>query len=388
MSVPAPPPTPTPTTERTLIFAGGGTGGHIFPALAIWERVRELDPTCRAVFLCSDRAIDERILDGAKDGATSWRPLPARPFGLGPKSLGPFVRSWGKSLRAARETIRECKRDERAPVLVAMGGFVAAPAAQAARVERIASTLVNLDAAPGKANRWIAKRCARSLTALPVPERALPGSAEVIGPIVRTSARPPEMSKAECRTKLGLDPERTTLVVTGGSQGAASVNAFVLAMAEKHPAVFANAQVLHQAGSKAGEADAVREQYKSLGVRAHVTDLVSEIGLWWASADWAIGRAGAGTVMEAWAANVPSVFLPYPWHRDQHQRRNAESLERAGACVIIDDRKRCEATLASSWDQVRAIATDPEARGRMRDAFETLGDTDGARRAADLILAS
>ena len=150
--------------NRVILFAGGGTGGHIFPALAIAER---LDAASRRVFICSDRAPDAEIL---RKERADFRVIPAKPFGVRPRALVMFLRSWGPSVRAARAIIRQSRAGGAEATVVAMGGFVAAPVAQAARAEGVPVLLVNMDAVPGKANRWIARRAARVVTSAPVPD--------------------------------------------------------------------------------------------------------------------------------------------------------------------------------------------------------------------------
>src|SRR4051812_36505228 len=115
---------------RAFLFAGGGTGGHIFPALAIAEELRAKDPSARCVFLCSDRPLDAEIL--GREGA-EFRVLPARPPGVRPRALYRFLRSWGPSVRGARRAIAEERAGGREGRVVAVGGFVAGPGAQAAR---------------------------------------------------------------------------------------------------------------------------------------------------------------------------------------------------------------------------------------------------------------
>src|SRR6185369_12742683 len=142
----------------TILFAGGGTGGHLFPALAIAEQVVERAPGTRVRFLCSDRPLDAEILRAERlgGGAVGFEVVPAKPFGSRPVTLAKFVWSWGGAVRAGRAAILAAKKD--GPVwVVAGGGFVAAPVVQAARAENVPVLMLNLDAVPGRANRWIAR---------------------------------------------------------------------------------------------------------------------------------------------------------------------------------------------------------------------------------------
>lgn len=385
--------------STTFIFAGGGTGGHLYPGLAIARAIADLDPDVRSLFLCSDRPIDSKIL--TEEGA-DFRVTAARPFGLRPRTLVRFLNSWGRTVRLGREVIREARGGRRGkgsqPVhVVAMGGFVAAPIVQAARVERTPATMVNLDAIPGKANRLIASRLASApvrgagvFTTLAVPaSHAYAKDWTLVPPIVRPAALAPRgLSPADCRRELGLDPDRPTLMVTGGSLGASSINAFLLGFARARPQLLKGWQVLHQTGAKTGDqiGPQLEQAYAAAGARAVVVPFVSGIGLWWGAADLAVSRAGAGSVAEAWANGVPALFLPYPHHKDQHQRHNAEPLERAGGAVIADDRVEPQANLEHLAPVLAPLLADPARRTQMRAALRALGPADGAERIARALL--
>ncbi len=369
--------------ERLFIFAGGGTGGHLFPGLAIAEALVAIEPRARALFLCSDKSLDADIL--SRESARSV-PVPARPLILRPRGIVRLMRSWGPSVRLARSAIAgRHPAGPGAEAVVALGGYVAAPVVQAARAERIPVVLVNLDAVPGKANRWIARNADVRLTASEILKG--PASAarwERIPPLVRRRALA-SGTPQECRVRLGLDPDRPTLLVTGGSQGAGSINAFVLALARAHPQALQGWQVMHQAGAQ--EADAVRGTWAELGIPARVEAFISAMGDAWGAAEVAVSRCGAGSVAEAWANATPAIFLPYPWHKDQHQRWNARALEQAAAAVVVDDLIDGPRTLTACSATVLPIFTDQAVREAMRGAYAALGPADGAQRVAKLLAA-
>jgi UDP-N-acetylglucosamine--N-acetylmuramyl-(pentapeptide) pyrophosphoryl-undecaprenol N-acetylglucosamine transferase len=377
LTVPAPIQVPPRATAGVFLFAGGGTGGHIFPALAISEEITRLDPAARSIFLCSDRPLDAEILRRAP---VDFRVVPAKPFGLFPGRLIRFAGSWGAAIRTVRAAIRDARKGGGEPTLVAMGGFVAAPAAQAARAERCPVVLVNLDAVPGKANRWIARRAERVFTAAPV---AKAGRWTEVPPIVRSSARTGR-DPAECRSRLGLDPQRPTLLVTGGSQGARSINTLIARLLGDQPALFAGWQVIHQCGRD--EEQPARAAFDAARIPAIVRAFIDEMGMAWGAADLAVSRAGAGSVAEAWANGVPTLFLPYPYHRDEHQRANTEVLVRAGAAIVAKDRIDPAHNLADAGKTLADLIRDSARRVAMRVAFAGLGPADGAERVARALL--
>ncbi|MFG0275497.1 MAG: glycosyltransferase [Phycisphaerales bacterium] len=372
---------PTATTQSgrapiAVLLAGGGSGGHIFPAVAIAERLREREPGLLCRYLVSDRPLDAAILQSLDE---PFAPLPARPPSVRPRALVRFLMTWGGAVRAARETVRAAKREADAVVMVATGGFVSAPAAQAARAEGVPVVLVNLDSAPGKASRFVGRFARIRCT----PEGSAPASWQRIRPVVRDAARA-SGTPAACRERLGLDLTRRTLLVTGASQGANSINRLLEALVGAQGDAFDGWQVVHQTG--ANEDARVRAAYEAAGVLARVEAFFDGMGDAWGAADLAVSRAGAGSVGEAWANRVPTLFLPYPFHRDEHQRRNAEPLERAGAAVIERDRVSPDANLAGAGDRLVSLLADEARRAEMRSAFDALGPADGGATVADLVL--
>lgn len=361
---------------RTFLFAGGGSGGHISPALAICERLVDLDPSAGTLFMCSTRAIDESMLTEAR---VRFQPMPAAPLSLGPRGMARFARCFVACRRAARKEIRRHRVDR----VVAMGGFVAAPVVSAAIASRVPVTLVNLDDPPGKANRWIARRCDQVLSAIELHDR--PGFAErVVGMPIRRDARAPGTPPA-CREALGLDPAVATLLVTGASQGARSINAMVTAVAVANPGLFDGWQVLHLAGN--GDDGPVRAAWEAAGVPAVVRPFLHGMGPAWGAADLAVSRAGASSVAEAWANAVPTLFLPYPHHRDGHQQRNAAPMAATGGAIIETDAIDAAANVATAGATLRDLVRDEPRRRSMRAALRARPAPDAAETVARLVLA-
>lgn len=345
-----------------VIFAGGGSGGHLFPGIAIAER---LEADTRSLFVCSDRAIDREILDRE---AREPRVSPAAPLGMRPKALWKFVSHWGRAVRFGRGVIRELKDSGRRVVVVAVGGFVAAPTVQAARAERVPVVMLNLDAVPGKANRWISRHAARVLTTADVG----PASWERIAPLVRTKGLAPADPR-ECRALLGLEPDRPTLFVTGASQGAGTINRLMEMFVDARHAALVDGgwQVLHQAGAGAG-LDDLASAYARAGVPAKPVAFVEEMGLAWGAADLAVARAAAGTVGEITVNRVPAVFLPYPFHRDMHQRHNARPLVERGCSAMVDDLIDPARTMEDFSGVLTRLLSNSDTREGMRNSLSEL----------------
>jgi UDP-N-acetylglucosamine--N-acetylmuramyl-(pentapeptide) pyrophosphoryl-undecaprenol N-acetylglucosamine transferase len=243
----------------------------------------------------------------------------------------------------------------------------------------VRTLLVNLDAVPGKANRYLAARVGRVVTALPAPGFDF----ELVGPVVRAALSTPRDAPA-ARARLGLDPGLRTLVITGGSQGAQTVGRLALDAARARPAAFAGWQVLHQAI----EADVApaRAAWGELGVPARVEPFLTDMPSAWHAADLHLGRCGAGTVAEAWATRTPCAFMPYPWHKDQHQRANAAALAQAGAALIWTDHIDPDANARAHAADLLDLVASPARLDAMRAAAAALGHSDGAQTVAGLLL--
>lgn len=367
-----------------IAFLGGGTGGHIFPSLAVAEALANLSPRSRAVFITGDRPADEQTLAGQLVfGAPPTRvAIGARPPSMRPEAMRRCVLAWGQSLRDSRVAMRELKSSCGAVVAMSTGGYVSAPAARAARLERVPLVLVSLDARIGKANRFIAKRASHRLVA----QNEGPSGWNAIGPIVGQRAIAPG-GKPECRRMLGLDPDTPTLLVMGGSQGATSINAFMSKLAESTPDALDGWQVLHLAGDARAVADA-QSAYDAAGVRGRVLERQNPIGPAWGAADLALCRSGAGSVAEAHANGVPAIFLPYPHHRDQHQAANAQPLVDAGGAIVLEDRVSPGANLEAIGPTLRDLLGSLERREQMATALGALPRRDGASACARILIES
>lgn len=380
----------------TYILAGGGSGGHIYPGLAIAAELNRLGGlqhrSVQTLMVCSDRTIDNQIL--TKAGA-KFVAAPAKPIIVRPRGILRFMRSWGPSVRLGRRLIAESQASghggsDSPVVLVAMGGFVAAPLAQAARAERIPTAMVNLDAVPGKANRWIARRLhgrGPIFTAARVADRSLASDWTEVPPIVRPGAT--RLGTVDdCRRRLGLNPSRPVLMVTGGSQGVRTINRFVAAFARSPEGAAAlkagNWMVLHQTG-KNEDAEAA-EAFHTAGIEARVQPFVDSMGDWWGAADLVIATAGAGNVAEVWSSKTPALFMPYPYHKDQHQRFNAQALLDTGGAAVCRDHIDPDVNLREVGPVLRELLSSPAKRESMRAALAKLGPADGATRIAEQLL--
>lgn len=364
------------STTRTILFAGGGSGGHIFPNMAILERLREKRIAIAPHFLVSDRPLDAQIV---RRQGLPFTIVPAEPVGLRPDRLLKFY--W--SFRRSEEVVRDVIRRTGASGLVATGGFVSGPAVTAAQKARVPVALVNLDAVPGRANKFIASKATEVFSVYPTP---MLNRAQTIGlPLRRAAlAAASGVSPEKARWELGLRPDLNTLLVFAGSQGGSSINKMMIEMCSRTASRKAlsdpNWQVLHLSGF--AEKEQVQQAYDKAGVHARVEPFCNAMGFAWASASMAIARAGAGTVGEAWANAVPTVFLPYPFHKDEHQRFNAEPLVNAGAAMMFRDHVDPVENVTQLAGPVSSLMGNALQREKMREALLATRPQDGAETVA------
>jgi UDP-N-acetylglucosamine--N-acetylmuramyl-(pentapeptide) pyrophosphoryl-undecaprenol N-acetylglucosamine transferase len=346
---------PAPRRAGSIVLAGGGTGGHIAPGIAIAERLAELAPELHAVFACSTRAVDAQMLEHV---GADFAPIPAEGLSPRPMKLARAVRAFFAGRSAARELLAE----RGAKAVVSLGGYVTGPVYSAARALKVPVLLVNLDATPGKANRFVARGATRILSACPTP--SLPGFAErVVGMPIRRAAIA-TVSQAECRARLGLEPGLRTLFVTGASQGAASLNELMRALVASDRPAFGGWQVLHLVGG--ADRAPIESAYREAHIRASVVPFLHEMGLAWGAADLALSRAGANSVAEAVLNRVPTVFAPYPYHADLHQKWNAQPHHDEGVAILCDDRIEPAKNRATLGAALLSLLTDHARREAMR----------------------
>ncbi|XNZ01332.1 undecaprenyldiphospho-muramoylpentapeptide beta-N-acetylglucosaminyltransferase [Micrococcus luteus] len=379
-----------PSTDRPLhvVLAGGGTAGHISPMLAIARALQSpapgADGAAPAPAVCT--------MVGTASGMET-RLVPEAGFELDTIERVPFPRRPSMDVlrfpgrfRTAVEQAKQILRRREADVLVGVGGYVATPMYLAARSLRVPTVVHEANARPGLANRLGARSAARVAVAL--KQTPLTGAEWVGMPMRReVSALDRTAARAEAAAELGLDPARTTVVVTGGSSGALSVNRAVQGALDD--LLGAGLQVLHLTGRGKEVRDVaggrvVREGY-------HQREYLDRMEQAYAVADLIVARSGAGTVCEVAAVGLPAVFVPLPIGNGEQALNAAQVVADGGALLVRDDAfgpewvRRELIPLASSPDRLSAMAAASASHG-VRDADQTMARltreaaAEGARR--------
>jgi UDP-N-acetylglucosamine--N-acetylmuramyl-(pentapeptide) pyrophosphoryl-undecaprenol N-acetylglucosamine transferase len=354
-----------------MVLAGGGTAGHIEPMLALADALRRRDGDLRITCLGTARGMETRLVParGYDLRLIPPVPLPRRP-------TVDLLRVPGRVRRAVAET-RALLEELSADVVVGFGGYVALPAYLAARRSRVPIVVHEQNALPGLANRIGARLAAR--VAVTVPGTPL-HRGEHVGMPLRTAITSLDRAarRAEARAEFGLDADRPTLLVFGGSQGAQTLNRAMIAAADA--LTDAGIQVLHARGP--------RNTHVTVPTRPldrapyEVVDYLERMDLAYAAADLALCRAGAVTVAELSAVGLPAAFVPLPIGNGE-QRRNALPVVEAGGGLLVDD-----ADLDAGWISAHLVPllTDPAALAGYARHAAAAGAPDADDRLADIVL--
>lgn len=310
-------------TPLRLALAGGGTGGHVVPGLAVLEHLSAAGNLEHALWIGSGRTAERRALEGLEAAAGSASvervvlPL-ERANGGAPSRLGTLVR-----LPRAVLLARRALANSGSEVLLGLGGFASVSAVLAARLLGLPVVLLEVNAAPGLATRALGPLVRRVLhsTALSLPRGRESHRHRVVGPTLGAryfAPLPGDAERAGLRAQLGFEPERPLLAVLGGSQGAGAFNRFVCAHVDR--LVASGVSVLHQVGpGRLAEGAGERPHYRAL---EYVTPVLPALD----GATVALVRAGASTLAEVVARRTPAVVVPYPQAAGDHQRHNALQL--------------------------------------------------------------
>jgi UDP-N-acetylglucosamine--N-acetylmuramyl-(pentapeptide) pyrophosphoryl-undecaprenol N-acetylglucosamine transferase len=350
--------------DKHFFFAGGGTGGHIYPAIAVAEQIAKIQPDAKIHFFCSSRSIDEQILSKTD---FEFAKLPAKGFSARPGKLFRFCRSFWASYKTAKEAIATSKD----VVVIGAGGFVSAPVCLAAHKCKVPVGLLNVDIVPGRANKII-RRWADEIF-LQFEETAQyfsrkGGKVTIVGCPLRSGFDNPEPEKTI--EQLGLEKAKKTLLITGASSGSENINKAVCSLSDKLDTFADDWQIVHLAG--VNNCDKVKERYGNAKIKRKILGYFDDMANLLAAADLVIGRSGAVSIAEFSASETPSICMPYPYHKDRHQYLNAGKLVEAGAAIIVDDLQDEKDRSEWLWEELEVLMKEPEKLKEMKNSCRTI----------------
>lgn len=349
---------------HTMILAGGGTGGHVYPALAMGDAMRARG---HQVHYYGDAArLEGRV---APERGYPFRGVPAVQF---PRAGLLAKLKFGWSLLLAVLDARKKLKADHATLVLGVGGYVMAPTVLAAWTLRIPAAIHESNVAPGLANRLCAK--VASLVLLTYPETRLPGKAEKI--VVGCPVNPKVLHGDAAR--YGLDRSRPTLLIVGGSLGAATLNELALACAASPTRAY---NLVHVTGPR--YFDELRSRHPAeLPSDLRVIPYEDRMGDAFALADLVVARAGSSTLAELCAVGKASLLIPSPNVTDNHQEANARGLERAEAAVVFVEK---ELQIPAVVAAIEALLADRVRLREMGEAARMLGQPEVAARVATLL---
>ena len=310
-----------------LVIACGGTGGHLFPGLAVAEAVRRRGH--EVSFFISPKAVDRRALEGAGEMVHGVE-IPAVGWS-GILGSGKFIFHFLTAVRRASEEIKK----RHAGAILGMGGFVSGASVGAARMAGLPYFLHESNAIPGRATQILAKGARRVFVGFSECGRHLPkAKVEVTGTPVRS--RLGRLTREEALRKLGLHPKRQLVVVLGGSQGARGLNEAMLRGLPAMRGEVNHIQILHLSGE--AHQKNVQRGYEGSGFHAVVLGFCDEMEAVYAAADLVVARSGAGTLAELAACGLPAILVPFPAAAADHQMANAHAYGDEGAGEVIAEK--------------------------------------------------
>lgn len=364
--------------DRCFFFAGGGTGGHIYPAVAVAQQINNIEPSAKIHFFCSTRSVDRHILEQTGFEFTT---LPAIGFSVRPGKFIEFCKLLRRSYKIADKEIRKNWNI----VVIGTGGFVSTPVCLAAHKNKIPVALLNVDIVPGRANKLNARWADEIFvqfkeTAEYFTRRKKKVS--VAGCPIRSGFRNPVAGRAI--EQLGLDKNKKILLITGASSGSENINNTIYSLLGKLTAFADDWQIVHLTGRNNYEK--VYNQYSDAKISNKVVSYFDDMPDLLAAADIVIGRSGAVSVAEYAAAAVPSICMPYPYHKDKQQYLNAGKLVEVGAAIIVDDLPDEKDRSEWLWEELEGLMKDQKTRQVMAEGCGILANPDADRKIAEQLL--
>ena len=359
-----------PAEKKLFIaIACGGTGGHLFPGVAVAGELKKLG--CEVALLVSPKEVDQQAVKNL-DNIEVYT-LPA--VGLQNRNYYSFARSFWNSFRAARRIFAQ----KNPAAVLAMGGFTSAPPALAARKFGAKTFLHESNTIPGKANRFLGRFVDEAFIGFPEAETKLRAKKiSITGTPVRPQFSTAKNDPARCRTLLGLDPNLPMVLIVGGSQGARGLNDLILSalplLKEK------NWQWLHLTG--AADFEKVKNFYATQNLKAMAKPFLAEMDLALGAATACVSRAGASSLAEMAALRLPSALVPLPTAADNHQFFNATAFEKTGAVILMEQNSSPEKVAAV----LLKLVENDDSRSKIQSALAQWHSPEAAKDIAGKIL--
>ena len=354
--------------EKTvrIIIAGGGTGGHLFPGIAVAEEFQKRDPQNRVIFIGTRRGIEHRLL-----GTLGYELRLIEVEGLKGRGLKALIKgAW--AIPVSMMQSRRILADFRPDVVLGVGGYASGPAVMAAYLMGCPTAIAEQNALAGNTNRILGKFVDRIFLTYEQSKGRFPArKVSVTGNPVR----------AAFAASLKESPKTRAfrqILIFGGSQGAAAINKTVVAMLPLLQKIKDRVRVVHQTGER--DEETVRQAYAKAGMEAEVRPFIVDMVSAYAASDLIICRAGATSLAEITVAGKASVLIPFPYAADDHQTENARAMVEAGAAAMI---RESDLTAETLYSLVASLLGDDKKLRGMEEKSKTLGRPDAAASIVD-----
>lgn len=355
-----------------MLLTGGGTGGHLFPAIAAAEAMCHRRPGSQIMFVGTRRKMDKTSLTGY-----GYEIKSIHCFGLKGKKIGALIKAVAVLPLSFFEAVA-CIMTFRPDVVLGVGGYVTGPVIAAAKFLGKAAVIHEQNSIPGLANRKLGRLADRICISIPQSGKYFPQEKVTF---TGNPVRRPILELAE-KEKGGDGEGKKTLLVLGGSQGAHRINELVVEALSQHRESFSHGfKVIHQTG--ATDCDIVKSSYDKFCSDAVVQPFFKDMAKIYKEADLLVSRAGATTLAELAVLGKPAILIPYPYAADNHQDKNAEHYVSGGGCIKFAERDLTSRALA---EHIENIFTDNEKRHAMSQAMLKLGHPQAAERIVDVCL--
>lgn len=346
-----------------IIIAGGGTGGHIFPAIALAKEIKRKDVDVEIVFVGGRGALEEKIIP--KEG---YRLVSFDVTGIKKKSIVNKISSIFKASKAIFKALKFLK-EERPDMVVGCGSYSSGPVVLAAWLLHIKTAVLEQNAVPGLTNRILGRIANRVFISYDESKKYFPPfNTYLTGtPVRRDIAMGPSVVVRKKQDKLYI-------LVYGGSQGATAINAAFLDSAEYLTDIWSSLEITHQTGEEGFEH--AKNSYERKNLQVNLCKFIDDMSTAYAMADLAICRAGATSIAELSSVGVPAILIPYPFASDDHQSVNARKLEKKGAAKVLKQEKLTGKILA---EEIRNFYKNREKLEEARKSMKALGKIEAAK---------
>lgn len=350
-----------------VVIAGGGTGGHLFPALALAEEFKARDPSIEVIFAGSERGLEAEVIP--KQG---YSLVVFDVEGVKRKGLAQKLRAIYKAFRATFKAIGKL-REIRPGLVIGSGAYSSGPVVLAAKLLGIRTAILEQNAVPGLTNKLLGKLADRVYIAFEEAAEFFPKRRTVLlgNPLRREIAGLKETGTRKPGSKFKV-------LVFGGSQGATAINSAFLDAAEYLTDIWGTFNVIHQTGKEGYEM--AESAYKRKDLKVEVSSFIDDMSVAYDGCDLVVCRAGATTIAEITALGLPAILVPYPFATDNHQEMNARSVEKRGAAVVIGQEDLTGSALAAV---IRKLYEDKSGLDRMREASKEIGKPHATHDVAD-----